>query len=127
MTCLAPPSWAGGKHQSRSCSKIANTTLKACRNDIKDDFWISVGNCLNTDDREETRDCIRDARTVLREEHELCRDQRHARFDICNSIGEQPYVPEIDPANFLTPEEAAANPNPLFPLTWFGASTEVGR
>ncbi len=117
MACLASPSWAGGKQNPRTCSRIASITFKACSNDITDDFWINIGNCLNTEDRKEEAECKREANTALREERELCRDQKHARYDICDVIGQQPYAPEIDPANFLTPEQAAANPNPYFLLT----------
>lgn len=114
---MTTPGWADDTHEARTCSKIANTAFKACGHDVRDNYWIKVGNCLNTDNRRDAKKCSRDARAELREDRELCGEQKEARLGICDAVGEAPYLPAIDPANFLTPAEAAASPNPYFPLT----------
>lgn len=99
------------------CSKVASTTLKACKSDIQDDFWIQKAKCQNTDDNSASEECIKEARTQLHEDRNLCREQKKARLDICADLGEAAYAPEIDPYQFLSPAAIAANPNPYFPLT----------
>lgn len=116
IALTATSSWASDDHKTRTCSKIASTAFNACGHDVRDDYWTRIGNCLNTDDRLDKRSCSRDARIELRDDRALCREQKHARRDICDAIGEEAYNPEINPANFLTPAETAANPNPYFPL-----------
>lgn len=99
-----------------ACSASAKAAHQACGFDAKDDYWINYGNCVNTDDKAEKKACIREAREEKQEAKQLCREQRQARADICNSLGQAPYNPVIDPANFLSPAQIAANPNPYFPL-----------
>ena len=50
------------------------------------------------------------------EKRQEVRDQRKARIAICQLLDECRYNPVIDPANFLTPAETAAAPNPYLPL-----------
>lgn len=103
-------------HGPRICSNTAHATFNACGHDIKDNFWIAYGNCINNESKRDARDCVREARADLREARLLCRQQKRARMNICESVGEEPYLPNIDPSQFLSPEVAAASPNPLFPL-----------
>ena len=42
--------------------------------------------------------------------------QFQARRDLVEDLGEDRYNPAIDPANFVSPAEIAAHPNPLYPL-----------
>ncbi|HBP89942.1 MAG TPA: hypothetical protein DD706_19860 [Nitrospiraceae bacterium] len=98
------------------CSNTAHATFNACGYDIKDNFWIAYGNCINNESQRDSRSCIREAKADLREARSLCRQQIRARLNICESVGEDPYVPHIDPSRFLSPEAAAAAPNSYFPL-----------
>ncbi|MEO8324898.1 MAG: hypothetical protein ABI618_03560 [Nitrospirota bacterium] len=100
----------------RTCSKIAHSTFNACGHDIKDDFWIAHGNCINNESKRDAQGCIREVRAELREERSLCRQQKMARLNICGLVGEDPYLPNIDPNQFLSPAAIAAAPNPYFPL-----------
>ena len=68
---------------------------------------------------------MRDAAQEWRNSWEECSDQRDARRDVCEDLGENPYQPEIDPANFISnPLEigTSVTPNPYFSLvpgtTW---------
>ena len=103
------------------CSSTARAASRACRHEIRDDFWIAVGNCLNSPGAGE---CIGRARVQRSEASELCRDQRAARLELCDRLGEAPYDPEWSPDNFVDPLDIGAyvDPNPFFPLipgtTW---------
>lgn len=57
-----------------------------------------------------------EANAGFKERRQEVRDQYMARLTICDMLGESRYNPVIDPANFLTPAEIAAHPNPYFPL-----------
>lgn len=102
--------------QKKTCSAVAAAAHKACKYDIQDDFWLSYGNCVNTGDAQTASACIKKAKTQQREERALCLDQKDARLDICNSLGEASYNPAVHPEEFLSPQATAANPNPYFPL-----------
>ncbi|HEX6132252.1 MAG TPA: hypothetical protein VF044_11020, partial [Actinomycetota bacterium] len=99
------------------CSATARAAFRACQHEARDDYWIAVGGCKNESDADERAECKADAETerdeVLNEE---CPDQKEARLDLCDALGEGPYDPEIDPASFLSPAETAADPNPWLPL-----------
>lgn len=103
-------------HEARICSNTAQAAFNACEYDNKDNFWIAHGKCLNNGGRQAARDCIREARAELREAQALCGEQKRARRNICEALGEEACRPAIDPNKFLSPEAAAAVPNPYFPL-----------
>ena len=56
------------------------------------------------------------AQGVFMESQLELRARKRARLAICRMLNECRYNPVIDPANFMTPAEIAANPNPYFPL-----------
>ena len=110
-------SWAGGRHHQhpRTCSKTASSAYLACYNEKKDDYWIAQGNCYN--DTEDQTECFAEAKEEYKDAKAECGDQFDARKDLCDELGEAPYDPEIDPDNFVKPEEMeAGNANPYFPL-----------
>ena len=103
------------------CSKTARVTHRACRNEVRDDYWIGIGNCLNLSDSEAMADCLEDTREELMDSREGCKDQREARLEICEELGEAPYDPFIDPDDFVDFEKVLAGeesftPNAYFPL-----------
>jgi hypothetical protein len=105
----------GGKF----CSKTTNNAFIACGFEVKDDFWIARGNCNNLSDAEERRECTEETWEERIEGMELCMDQREARQDVCDALGEDPYDPEIDPLDFVDdPLEIGGpvEPNEYFPL-----------
>lgn len=95
------------------CSSTAETALRACQNEVRDDFWIAIGNCINESDPEERQKCKAEARAEKRDGQALCGEQLHARLQVCNLIGEARYDPDFDPANFTA---AFINLNAYFPL-----------
>jgi len=103
------------------CSTTARVAYKACTHAVKDDYWISVGNCTNLSDPDDRSECLADARTELKETGRLCKDQKAARLEICEELGEAPYDPQIDPDHFVDFErviegEEDFTPNEYFPL-----------
>jgi len=101
-----------------ACTVTAKAARTACHNDIRDDYWIAVGNCSNLADPGAASECLADALVELRDGRDLCAEQYDSRIDLCDAVGEAPYDPVLDPADFLTGAEllAAATPNPYFPL-----------
>jgi len=106
------------------CTNTANAAIKACRNEAKDDFWIAIGNCNNLSGPDEREECKEEADAALGEAREECRDQLDARLEICDALGEGPYDPQVNPADFVDPAEIGNGvaPNQFFPLvrgrTW---------
>jgi hypothetical protein len=99
-----------------ACSETSRLARQACDAGVADDFWIAKGICKNIADAAERQQCLVDAREARTEAQQECRDQFHARQDLCSDLGQAPYDPAIDPADFLSPQETAMNPNPYFPL-----------
>jgi hypothetical protein len=98
------------------CSATSKAAKQACRYEVKNDFWIAIGNCSNLSSKDARRECRAEAAEERRSSSGDCRDQFDARQELCEALGGGPYDPVVDPANFLDPSEIAAQPNPLFPL-----------
>ena len=100
------------------CSQTAMAAFNAGKSEIKDDYWIEVGNCKNVSDAEERAECLEDAKAEYKESQELSRDQREARLELCEDLGEAAYDPELDPDDFLesVDDYKNATPNRYFPL-----------
>ena len=82
----------GHGHGDNFCSQTARTVFHACRFDVFDDFNETKANCINIDDDGDRKECIDDAREAKREDWKGCRDQKEARFGVCDLIGEDRYA-----------------------------------
>jgi hypothetical protein len=104
--------------EKKICSKTTRLAYSACHKDVRDNYWIETGICLNLSDPEERADCNADAKETLREENTLCKEQRAARGEVCMALGEGPYDPQIDPLDFVNPADIGDTiaPNTYFPL-----------
>ena len=106
------------------CTKTARAAFHACQHEVTDDFWIAIGNCNNLSDPNARAQCTQQAKVARTEGRDECGEQRQARLEICQALGEAPYDPQIDPANFVDPTQIGKTiaPNPYFPLlpgrTW---------
>jgi len=100
---ISVSAWASDYDEGGFCSRTTNVALKACGNDVRDDFWLAKGNCINITDDESRRECNRDARIEKREGFKLCNEQEEAREEFCEAIGEARYDPLINPGNFVDP------------------------
>lgn len=107
----------GSGHGEKFCSQTAKAAYKAGMNEVKDDYWIAVGNCNNLSEAEDRAECLEDAKAESKEGKELSKDQREARLEICEDIGEAPYDPQLDPDDFVDPTSITdATANRYFPL-----------
>ncbi|MFQ5671335.1 MAG: hypothetical protein ACE5HD_12600 [Acidobacteriota bacterium] len=98
------------------CSNTSRAALRACRNESKDDFWITIGNCNNLPDDDAREECLTGARLAIHDALKDCADQFEARQEICEALGEAPYDPDLgtfeDPLSIGT----SVPVNLLFPL-----------
>ncbi len=82
------------------CGKTTGQLLKACRLEARDDYRVGTAICLNLSDASEA--CRRATREARSEALAECRDVREARDEVCEGVGQGPYDPVIDPANFVS-------------------------
>jgi hypothetical protein len=119
-----------GKGQSNNfCSQTARTLFTACGFEVKDDSFVKKAICINISDADEREECLDELEDEREEGNQLCKEQREGRLDACESLGEDRYDPDFDPALFDDPK-SPTNPNPYFPLTvgneWeYRSETEV--
>jgi len=107
LVTVSANSWAGNDHEygTNYCSKTTRAAFIACKEDLSDNFWESKGICINISDDDERAECFTDARVEKKESKQLCREQREARNEVCEAIGESRFDPQIDPADFVNPLE----------------------
>lgn len=115
---LARDMTAHAADTAKACTATGKAARKACFNGARDDYWIGVGNCANLADPLARFACFEEVAVELDAAKALCGEQFAARLDLCDAVGEAPYDPVLDPADFLTAGQlrAAADPNPYLPL-----------
>ena len=104
--------------KDKACKQITKSALKACKFEVKADVGMEQGNCYNISDQNESKECINEAKGEQGEATAECNDQKEARTEVCEAIGEAPYDPDIDPADFVDPSQIGdtVTPNTYFPL-----------
>lgn len=116
---LVNPALAGQRNSKPDfCSRTADAAALACKHEVKDDYWIAIGNCNNLADAGERAQCAKNAKLAMRESEAECGEQHEARLEVCEAVGEAPYDPQIDPAMFVDPARIGTSiaPNPYLPL-----------
>ncbi|CAG7857167.1 hypothetical protein MCAMS1_01901 [biofilm metagenome] len=98
------------------CSATAEAQFSGCKNEIKDDAYKAKAICINISNGQERKQCLKKAQAALKEGANLCRAQRKARNQLCNTLGEERYDPDLNPANFDNDFAHLTNPNPYRPL-----------
>ncbi|MEN8158518.1 MAG: hypothetical protein ABFS41_00440 [Myxococcota bacterium] len=100
---------AAGPSAARAgvCSDTARLQFAACKAEVKDDDLAARAICLNTADDEEREECLDEAAEARVEETAVCKEQKAARLDLCGALGEGPYDPDFDPADFEDPRSPA--------------------
>lgn len=97
-----------------SCSSSAVSMNSACTYDAADNFWVNTAKCQNVSDARERAACAAETRQSYRTDLALCGEQKVERLDVCTDLGQAPYDPQINPANFVNPlhigGSVAANP-----------------
>jgi hypothetical protein len=122
---FANPTLASGKHWrghgNNFCSQTARTMQQACYFDLVDDYNEGKANCINVVDDEERAECFAELQQEIAGERHSCREQKRARLEVCDAIGEQRYAdPLKDPMiTFVDPDEIGTtrDPNPYVDLT----------
>jgi hypothetical protein len=104
----------GAAQAAGFCSSTAAIQLEACKGQVKDELNTARAICQNLGDSKERLACQRDAVATGAEASELCLEQRDARLDLCDALGEDRYDPDFDPADF---DRTFSSPNPYFPLS----------
>jgi hypothetical protein len=100
-----------------ACADTAEFAYSACRNEVKDDYWIALGNCRNVSGVQDRAECREESEEAFEEARALCKDQREARLKLCKKLGKGRYDPQLDPADFVDPTTiTAGTANPYFPL-----------
>lgn len=99
-----------------ACSMTTDAQANACEAEVRDDYFIAMANCFNVSDPDDKSDCMDEALEEREEGFEDCEDIEAAHESLCEIFGEDPYDPDLDPADFLSPAQIAQNPNPFFPL-----------
>ena len=111
--CIGGGTASAGTH---ACSATTSDAFDACRASTQDDKNTADGICRNLSDKASQKSCLSDARSAQQDAMGECKDQRSARADVCSALGEAPYAPAFDPADFDTDFAHLTHPNPLFPL-----------
>ena len=102
--------------KKKACSATASSALDACRKSAQSDFENADGLCQNGSDKSAAKSCIADAKATLADDLDSCKEQRAARADVCDLLGEAPYAPDFDPNAFDSDFAHLTHPNPFFPL-----------
>ncbi len=107
---------ASEARRNQFCSATARAQFVACQSEVKDDRLEIKAVCINTEDDEERAECLDEVKEARASGNEECAEQREARRDLCDLIGEDRYDPDFDPANFDTDFVTPPNSNPYLPI-----------
>jgi hypothetical protein len=101
------------------CFTHARLMRAACRADRRDSLLVHTADCLYTTPRDEELECLADADDEAAESWEECNDVYEARRDVCRLVGQQRFDVELDPDEFVDPDDIGGpvDPNPYWPLT----------
>lgn len=118
--------------QLNGCQQVAYRAYTADLIGASADYALAKAKAMNIPEGAERAAAYQEAYESYWESRAEARDQLIARIDLCDQLDEDSYYPEIEPENFCTPEEIAANPNPYFLLVpgrvmVFGGETEEGE
>ena len=101
------------------CPPCRTTTLLTYQSEMVDataEFLLAKAKASSLEAAEERKEATQEALADYKEARQQVREQYYARLAICKMLAECRYDPVIDPADFLTPAQIAAAPNPYFPL-----------
>ncbi len=97
-------SW--GSDDYSVCKLTAKTMLRACRYDVRDDYYETLANCQNLSGWADRWACFGDAHATKAEDGESCGDVLEARIEACDVLDEDRYDPDPLLANaFIHPDQ----------------------
>lgn len=98
------------------CVVTASFMYAADQGDALADLNVALANANNGPTADARERASKRAARNYKNALEDVKNQFIARKKLCHDLGEVRYNPKINPADFLSPPETAADPNPLFPL-----------
>ncbi len=104
---------------SNVCLKTASGSSLACQAETKLDYAVDMARCINSGEP----NCVEEIEQAYANETKECQAINQARIDLCDTLGGDAYLPDLDPNNFIDPTTiTTANANLYFPLvrgnTW---------
>ena len=117
LLALLPFTTFASQHEHGVCTRTTQQLLRACQHESADSYRVGAAVCLNVSDRDEGKVCDRENREARAAALEECQASREVRDEICEELGQKPYDPVIDPANFVA---RINNPHaPFKPGAWW--------
>ena len=109
LAALSLPAVAGHGDDDSSddrptvCERTAKKMYKSCRFEVNEELYATTAKCINFGDRDERNTCKEVARETYWEDREGCGEQREAREEVCELLGENRFDPEalLDTGNFV--------------------------
>lgn len=95
LTNASPPA-------DEACESTALHARTACRQQAGADYWLSQARCDNLPPGAERQACRQQASQERNAALTECQARFAVRDDICDELGDGPYHPQIDPADFNT-------------------------
>ena len=99
------------------CRTSAIMALKSTLQDLKSTYSQAGAQRATVMDEEAREEMLEESVEEYSEEYDLAIKQHQARLDFCARSGECFYEPNLDPSNFMSPEEIVKNPNSYWPMT----------
>jgi len=87
--------------RANSCDQTTDLLAQACARDAEGDRLVAAATCANIGDPTKAASCLSRADEELRSARRLCAAQTEARARVCGAVGQAPYDPPIDSANFV--------------------------
>lgn len=121
-TCLAENTFEHRTSERRNfsgpCASTADLTLRACKHEVEDDYFIRSAQCENVTAFSLRKECRQAARLQRRESRSNCAEQYQARDQLCALTGNDRYDPRFEPDLFVDPLQigVTVTQNPYFPL-----------
>ncbi len=97
--------------ESSACDRTTAAAHASCNLQSASDFKLALGKCANFKSSSDREKCRKRAGKDKKEALELCDAQAKGRRQVCNQVGNGPFDPVINPADFSTTIN-----NPLLPL-----------
>lgn len=76
------------------CERTAQKMFKSCRFEVNEELYATTAKCINLGDRLARRECKAMARDTYSEDRDGCGEQKEAREEVCELLGEDRYDPE---------------------------------
>ncbi len=104
LTAVAIPAIADDDDShdgSNVCERSANKMFRSCRFDVNEEHHATIAKCINLGEADERRECKEIAWKTRLEDREGCGEQREAREDVCDLLGENRFPELLMEGNFV--------------------------